>query len=872
MKYQTTKPSRYNFIFAAVVGALNAGGAWAQENSNAETNAQQDSEFEQIAVLGSRIKRSVQQSTSTPLTSYGKDDWKLQGLNDTRDLIQTLTINAGSQNNSDNLTQNFTAGTTNINLRGLGVASTLVLLNGRRQVTSSVVTDEGSSFVDTSSLVPALAVERVDFLKDGASAIYGSDAVAGVANFVTRDNFEGAEVKFERRSRTNNGSQDDTMLDLAFGGDVGDDGHVLFAAGYLNRSSLVLGEVDWLQPATSGFGNPATYVLSGDGSVVADPNCEANGGILSGNFCRFDFGPQVTAVPEEKRLQLFSRVSWDVSDSTKLWAEAGFTRNDIEREVSPSFPVLNAPTILASHPDNPFGQDVEMLGRPYGVGKPTERNFYKHSTTRFAIGGEGELNNSTYWDVSFVHGVNDATLNPRDVISSNFQAALHGFGGINCDPSTTAPGTGECLYFNPWSIDDPDNETLRSFIIGDYIGNTKSELTVLEGVISGDELFELPGGYAGFAVGMHYRDETLSATYDSITQQDGFAFLIGNTNFAGERDVWAVFGELLLPVTDDIEVSTALRYEDYGSGVGDTTDPKVSVLWTVTEDFSLRASAGTSFRAPSVHQLQGAQTNFANISDPLNNGESTFGGNRTLGDPNLQPETSTALNFGASFQIDEINFDLDYWSFAFEDVLTRENHQEVVNLDPSNPERVVRTSAGTIAIVNTRFVNANEIETSGFDFNVLAKYDTDYGVFAPSFNSSYVLTYDITGADGVTIDGVGKMNRTNTGNPTPRLRANVGLTWSKDNHNASVFYRYVSDYERNEAANTDEIDSFGQVDVQYRVDLEDLFSKGSNTSLTLGVINAFDEEPPFVAISGSYDPRTGDPRGRRAYVSVGVAF
>lgn len=143
--------------------------------------------LEEVVVLGSRIKRKSQASTSTPLSNFGSQDLKNIGAKDTRDLIQTLTINSGSQNNSDNLSQNFTVGTSNVNLRGLGVSSTLVLLNGKRQVTSSVVTDEGASFVDTASLVPALAIERVDILKDGASALYGSDAVAGVANFVTRD-------------------------------------------------------------------------------------------------------------------------------------------------------------------------------------------------------------------------------------------------------------------------------------------------------------------------------------------------------------------------------------------------------------------------------------------------------------------------------------------------------------------------------------------------------------------------------------------------------------------------------------------------------------------------------------------------------------
>ena len=868
------KSFKRRLIAASVLSSIMSVGA-----SINVANAQSDdgaTSLEEVVVLGSRIKRKSQAATSTPLASFGADDLRNIGAKDTRDLIQTLTINSGSQNNSDNLSQNFTVGTSNVNLRGLGVASTLVLLNGKRHVTSSVVTDEGSSFVDTASLVPNLAIERVDILKDGASALYGSDAVAGVANFVTRDSFNGVEIEIERRSRTSEGSQDDTNIDFVFGGDIGDTGHVLLAASFLDRSSLLLDETDFLVRglegnSTSGFGNPGTFRLP-DGTTVPDPNCEANGGFLSGTFCRFDFGPQVTAVPEESRLQGFARATWDWSETTNAWAEIGFARNNISREVSPSFPVLNTPTIPASNPGNPFGVEVDFFSRPFGAGQPTEINLYDHTTTRFAGGLEGEFSDSLFWDFSFVRAANDAVQNPRDVIAANYQAALNGFGGINCDAANSTPGTNGCLFFNPTSINDPVNQQLRSFIIGDYIGDTESELTSIEGTITGNELFSLPGGSAGFAVGFQYREESLIAVYDSITQQDGFAFLIGNSNFEGERDVTAVFGELLLPLADNLEVNVAVRHEDYGSGVGDTTDPKLSILWTPSDNLSFRGSVGTSFRAPSVHQLLGAQTNFANIADPNLGGATTFGGNRTVGNPNLEPEESTAFNLGVSWSVANWDIDFDYWAFEFEDVLTRENHQEIVNLNPNDPTRVQRTSAGTIAIVNTNFFNSTAIDTSGFDLNARAIYDSRYGTFAPSLSATYVTEYDITTADGVVIDGAGALNRTNVGNPTPELRANLGLNWVSGAHSANIFFRYIDSYERNEANNTDSIDSFSQVDIQYNIDLGSFLREDSTTSLTFGVTNLFDEDPPFVAISGSYDPRTGDPRGQRVYVKFGLGF
>ena len=394
------------------------------------------------AYTGSRIKRQV--ASPSPLAEHDAEALRANAAKDLRDLVGLLPINNGAENNSDNLTQNFTVGTANVNLRGLGVASTLVLLNGKRQVPSAVQTDDGSSFVDLAALVPLLAVERVEVLKDGASAIYGSDAVAGVANFITRRNFDGAEVQVEYRTRTNNGSQDDLHVDAVLGGAAGE-GAFLLAASYLDRSSLVLGEVDWLRPATSGFGNPGSFAVPSLGRTVADPGCAANGGLLQelangSAICRFDYGPQITAVPVEDRLQGYARLDWPLAGVTALWAELGYARNDVSREVSPSFPVLNTPLVPADNPGNIFGEDVLFQGRPFGVGQPTEVNYYQHHTVRIAVGGSGAWASGLGWDVSFVHAVNDAVLNPRDVIAANLQAALRGFGGAGCDRRPSAAG------------------------------------------------------------------------------------------------------------------------------------------------------------------------------------------------------------------------------------------------------------------------------------------------------------------------------------------------------------------------------------------------------------------------------------------------
>ena len=835
--------------------------------------------IEEVVVTASTGSRIVRQGDSpSPLSIYDNQALLDSGLRDIRDLVGVLAINAGAENNSDNLTQNFTVGTANINLRGLGVASTLVLLNGRRQVLSAAQTDDGSSFVDLAALVPMLAVERVEILKDGAAAIYGSEAVAGVANFITRRGFDGIELQAEYRRRSGGGSQDDITLDGVVGGEIAGAGEYLLAASYLERTSLVLTEVDWLRPATSGFGNPGSFNVPSLGRTVADPGCERYDGLLQdlaggSVICRFDYGPQLTAVPNERRLQGWGRVDLPLGETRAFWAELGYARNDINREVSPSFPVLSTPVVPAYHPGNPYGEAVFFQGRPYGYGQPTEVNFYEHGTARLALGLEGRFSDAVSWDAALVHAVNDALLNPRDVVAANFQAALSGFGGSTCRaaPAMSAmPGRDGCVFFNPFSsnFDARPGEALynapelRDFIIGDYFGDGKSQLTTLEVNVTGYS----PGRGIGYAAGVQYRKQSLDFTYDTITRADGFAFLIGNPDFNAKDDVAAAYGEVWAPLSDRLELTGALRYEDYGNGVGDTLDPKVTLLFRATDAISVRGSFSSSFRAPSPFQTRGAQTNFTNIVD--HDGSRTFAGRRTLGDPELKPETSRAVNFGVTWQsAGNWALNADYWRYSFEDVLRKDNAQAIVDADPLDP-RIERTSAGTIAIVNVAFINADRIETAGIDLSARATLDTRGGLMEAWAEATWLFEYDVTNAR-IAVDALGKLNRANVGAPNQRFRAAAGASWSRNAVQINALARHVGPY-RDDAGGA--IDSFTTLDANVRWSLGGLLGNGLDASATVGAANLLGEDPPFVDIAGSYDPRSADPRGRRVFLALGLKY
>ena len=497
---------------------------------------------------------------------------------------------------------------------------------------------------------------------------------------------------------------------------------------------------------------------------------------------------------------------------------------------------------------------------------------------RVAFGAQGSWSDRTFWDVSLVRSANDAVLNPRDIVAANFQAALQGFGGSDCDTAPTAraparPGEGGCLYFNPFSSaflarpGDPtyNDPRLREFIVGDYLGEGTSTLRTLDANVTGF-FGSFGGGAAGYAVGVQQRDRTLGFVYDTVTRHDGFAFLIGNPNFEGDTDVVAGYGELMIPFQPWLEVTGALRFEDYGE-VGTTLDPKFTMLIAPTPSLSLRASAGTSFRAPSAFQTLGVQTNFVNITDV--DGSTTFAGRRTVGDPDLKPENSQAMNFGITWQPSAFDGELglDLWDYSFEDVLRKENAQAIVNADPYD-SRIERTSAGTISIVNVAFINADAIDTRGIDLFGRANVDWALGTLRPFFRATMMLAYDVTNA-GVSIDGLGRLNRANVGAPNQVFKANAGLGFSRDRFHANLLLRHIGGYEDDRGA---DIDAFTTLDANVRFDLGEWLGEGLGTTVTLGAVNLAGTDPPFVNIAGSYDPRSADPRGRRVFVRLEARF
>lgn len=857
-------------------------------------NAQDDAdvEIEEVVVTGSYIKGKTQSSSPSPITVIGADNLSQIGANTVADLVQTLTINNGAQNNPDAFTQGSTTGTSNFNLRGLGVSSTLVLMNGRRQVTSANVTNDGIAFVDTSALVPQIATQRIEIVKDGAAAIYGTDAVAGVVNFITDDTFEGFEVNAKYQTLTDEGSQADTLFEGKFGW-AGETTNIMLAASYFERTPLTTTErrLSRAQDDSSSLGNPGAFFLFGALPVIDPTGCSAQGGnpvpradlqpIIDGaglpfeaGFCGFDFGDFFNLVPEEERVQAFGVLTQELGGDHVFRAEVSYADQTVERGNSPTFPFLQlgSAVVPSTHPGNVFPAAVGpvlFFGRAIGNGGDVSPQTTDRDTLRLSASVDGSINEDWSYDVAITHGVSNATVRTEDTITQNFSLALQGLGGSGCDAATGVPGVGPCEYYNPFSTSFnvlPNSQNVIDFVIGTQVGISKSELTVIDAVVSGSV------GDVGLAVGVQYRDETYSQDFDPISEQDGFAFLIGGQDFSRDRNAKAIFAEAFVPLADTLDFSAAIRYEDYGGNIGDTLDPKFSLLWRPTDELSVRGSYSTSFRAPSVFQEAGVNTSLNQVTDPL--GGTAFAAVRSLpaAGRNVGPEQGEAFNFGLSYQTGGLELDIDYWRYDFTNVIIQENFQAIVNADPQG-DRVIRAGGdtGNILIVLVDFVNASAVTTNGLDVNFRYSFDTDIGIIQPFFEGTRVFNYDINDPQAGAVEGAGNRNFANFGSPTPETRFNTGMAFMNDVHDARFYVRHISSF--NDDQNPGEtVGSWTSVDAQYTLNLGGILDGADGTSLQFGLINAFDKRPPQVFTNGGFESRTHDPRGRMAYARVSARF
>lgn len=962
-------------------------------------------DVEAVIVTGSLIA-GTPEDAALPVDVIGQEELAKQGSPSTVELLKGLSVSNGvlGDTNQFDARAQGSEGSGSVNLRGLGPTRTLVLLNGRRMPINPFGL-AGAGAVDT-NIIPSAAIGRVEVLKDGAAATYGSDAIGGVVNFITRKSFDGAELS--GTYKIVDGSDGDYTGSLIWGWN-GDNQSLLITAGYQHRSELPLkerswGQLDYLQNPEGGWsaaGNPSSFIpLGSTSNRFRDDQCANLGGFAGFSgvtpVCYWRYNSYDNLVEKENRYQVFASWDVDLTATTKFHLEGLFASTDVPNwKTSPSYALLATPNAttspvpgqyyvpgtnpglqayVAAHPGGIAAYNsttglattvpsaalaagaLVIASRPFALGGNPMFNYgpsegsRQFRAWRLVADLNGQWDNGIGWDVSLTWGQEKGVRTGYDTVVSRYELALRGLGGANCNGIVAGNPGSTCQWFNPFSSAVPSNaitgqtgtnynpalanspELARWFF--QKLETTQTAgVFVAEAVING-KAWTMGGGDAAWALGAQYRRQTFNADYNDISDRElnpcvdtpvngnkvcanaagPFAFLGVGSNANLDQGVYALFGQLDLPFTDNFNASLAARYEDYGGAVGSTFNPKLSVRWQVAEPLALRASVGTTFRAPPPVSLN---SDFITSLQSING---TFRAVDIFGNPNLQPEKATTYSVGVIFEAGGLKASVDYWNFDFKDPITTDpvaglvaqvfplgaSSSTLPNCASPLASRFTfsggaactsfanaATASAAITRLRTETVNGAGVKTSGVDFMADWTFDDVMGgSFTVGGSATYVIEYktEATEIAGVTVapafDAVGLLNYQTTAYPLPQWKGNLYFEYNTGPHNLRWTIRYidgytdqrtapfnVGQYRNNDAAGTPvtvsagkNIDAFVTSDVTYRVFLP------WDTTFVATVENVFDEDPPFARLDLNYDPFTASGLGRTYKFSLTKKF
>lgn len=806
----------------------------------------------------------------------------------------------------NNIIETGDSPTTAVNLRGLGTRATLTLLNGRRHtIDADAFTGGGTDGVDVNNLVPPIMIERVEVLTDGSSALYGSDAIAGVVNFITRRNFDGFEVSLQHQSHSRN-DKDNYNVGAIFGAQ-GETSSLVAAVDVSRRDPLLaedMYDIDRLLLADiSTFGNPSTFrpVGAPPSENIPDPLCGASelgdvptAGIpghtdAQGNpYCGLLLSVARVTASATDRVTGLATATFDFNSNISAEMEVGFGRARHERGTGPGFPIFppfpivpaaNPGVIAANAADPSFAiQDYQMSHR---VGSTIDGGIIdltKQDSWRVVSSLQGDAG-AWSWNASAAFSESNTQLKQEDTMRDRLTDALNCMGGPNGD-----------LCYNPFanaflaSPGDPEynDPNIKPWIQGMRIGDGVAELRVLELLVTRN-LWELPGGTTGLAVGVQHRDENFAFDWDTISNGGGYAW--NNTpvlDFGGERSSKSLFSELVMFPSQALEIQLAARYEDYGSGV-DSFDPKLGLLWTPVDGLYVRSSIGTSFRVAGVVPSFGQTSTGTGMQL---HGVNVEGRGVRIGNPALAPELGESFTAGITWDVtDRFTMDLGYYEIEFTDLIRPEDGQMLLDADIAdgtidNPRIHLDPSAGTNVVADLvatdilgatlTYVNQDYQKTTGIDFRFSWDFTSGPNDFGVTLSGTKNLTYDLT-VNGVTWDAIGWYNNTTFAPPIPDYQSDLRFDWRRGPHAAGMTVRHTPTVREDQPAQqgrTEEF-SFTTVDLSYRYTLP----QDEGMTVSVGVINLTDEEDPInrAALATSFS-QLYDPRGRIFNVGLSKSF
>ena len=835
-------------------------------------------EIEEIVVTGTLLKDA--ESDLSPVQLINENDYKNFNITNIGEISKYLNVSSGSRFQTNAL-EGVDQGMSSITLRGLDASATLLLLNSRRHTFSGTPSNNGNGYIDA-NIVPEIAIEKIEILKEGATSIYGSDAIAGVINFLTFREFEGFRVKAGKQTTTNY-NQDDNSFGILFGTKILD-GKLVIGFNALERSPLSASEIDGIaELGLSGLGK--TFKVLGPDIVssglfagvypkasqfVPDPNCEENGGVLDGSFCRFLYGERFNIVNDEDHQKIYLNFS---KETEVLKHNFHFISSKVDvndNPQSPSYPALPflSRNIEPGEGGSPFNVPVVWYGRPLGSEFKSPFSPKNIEQFNFNYSLSFLINQTTDAEISITMSEHSNDHFRPDIIDSRFLAAIKGNGGP--DGNLT------------WNIFD-STQNPKSLI--DYVRGAEVSSKVAD-LISVDGIFNRKLKNLNLAYGFQLNKESLDIYYDEVSRaefdKDGkliktadLFFLGGGINLSKSRTSNALFVEIEKSIQEALDLRVAARYESMKNE--SSFDPKISLKYRVADALTIRFSKGTAFSAPSMAQMYSSEINLGSVRD-IN--DSVFVRQASTGNPNLKPATSTNSNIGLIFQRNDLRISLDVWEIEYEDRVEVESAQAILSSNPFGPS-ITRNEFGDLIGVTTTYFNEDNTLVKGIDLQIqylINLKQSDLSINLMGTNLSDFKTPSLTNQN-LMINRVGKFNFDTHTFSLPKKRINSFVSWNFKDLSISLNSRYLDGY-INERAITglgltygysNQVKSFFVHDISLN---KKLFVSSGQLDLRLYLSNIFDKSAPrlYDAPDFSFDTRLHDPRGRILGLNVEYNF
>jgi iron complex outermembrane receptor protein len=843
---------------------------------------------EEITVTGTRVRGAEPVGTSVLVIDRSRmaDAGQVSIDRMIKDIPQNfdLGVSENSRNTSGGA-GNIVYGNT-VNLRGIGPYATLIMIDGHRAINNSRSLDP--------SVLPTLGVERVEVIADGSSAIYGSDAIAGVVNLIPRRTLDGVEAL--ARYGVADGGYSEQQVGVAFGRQF-DRGQVMLAYEQVERENLSGDERSFFRSDQTGRGgkdyrvtrcNPGTlrigtttYAIPAGGLTVASAAGLAAG---TSNKCDDLLGQDL--FPNQKYDSFNATAAYELSENITLVSDGFFSKRTFQRLPAFASATLNVPQTNAF-----FVRPAGFTGTSYQIDYNFINDIPRDASIGFARNWEVSpgikiaLPRDWQLDGVVTYGRNHDTSDTlRGLNNTALNAAL-----ASADPATA---------FDPFGL-GRTSQSVRDLISNQiFLAPTKNKFVGYELRVNGS-LLDLPGGALGLAAGYERQDQDVE-----LGQARGNPGSPMTWRYF-DRQVDSAYAEVLLPVVgaanaragiQQLDITAAVRYDDY-SDVGDTTNTKLGLSWKPVDTLKLRASYGTSFRAPLITQIYGNSNALFGQSY-----QNPAGGAPLLGfalsGPNLglTPEEATTRSIGADWDLTPelaliaTYFDVEYDSqvdnyLANLAILAREQEFAGTGLILRGSEaanRVVQLTAAGIPLARgafpggspanvTLFVdgrnnNLGKSRTKGIDFQVDYRLDTsELGTFGFNVNATYLTDYQL--AISGTAPLVDKLDL--IFNPL-KFKARASVNWDYEAWHAMAGLTYVGGYTNDAVTPRQAVSDYTPVDVRVTYQLPESPGMAMLGGLTLGleVRNLFDEEPPFVNLapsgngSGGYDATASNPINR----------